>query len=87
MRISNDQDFFTARRKELSVERFLDRLHAQPLITPASRARLEAVEHFGNALGQGLGLEYYNCDSEERGRTEAHRPQGVPFPTALQVLR
>ncbi len=65
---SSSSDFFTKRRAELKRERFLERLHRQPLMTKVRRARFEAVEHIGNALGQGLGIEVYDCAKEQKLR-------------------
>ena len=56
------QEYFRKRREEVVVERFLERLHQQPLMTRARRARFEAVEHEGNALGNGDGFEFYQCE-------------------------
>ena len=71
--------YFEKRRQELRRNRFLSRLHDQPLMTQTRRARFEAVEHHGNALGHGLGIEFYDCLAEERGAPEARRPRPLPI--------
>ena len=85
MGISNTQDYFTKRRKQLRVERYLQRLHQQPLMTQARRARFEAVEHAGNALGHGLGLEFYDCEAARRGLPEANHPKDLPIALVLEA--
>lgn len=76
--------FFETRRKELRRDRYLTRLHRQPLMTQTRRARFEAIEHHGNALGRGQGIEFYDCIAEERGVENAHRPQPMPVAQLLE---
>ena len=85
MGISNRQDYFTKRRTQLRVERYLQRLHQQPIMTQSRRARFEAVEHVGNALGHGLGLEFYDCEAAKRGIPEANRPKDLPISLVLDA--
>ena len=81
----NSQDYFTKRRRQLRKERYLQRLHQQPIMTQTRRARFEAVEHIGNALGHGLGLEFYDCEAAKRGIPEANRAQDLPLAVVLEA--
>ena len=85
MNLTDSQDYFTKRRQELRKQRYLQRLHQHPIMTQTRRARFEAVEHLGNALGQGLGIEFYDCDAEKRGVPDAHRPQPLSIALLLQA--
>ena len=87
MAISNHHptDYFTKRKEQLRRERYLSRLHDQPIMTQTRRAHFEAVEHHGNALGGGLGIEFYDCMAERRGVTNAHRPQALPIARLLEA--
>ncbi|MFT4638558.1 MAG: hypothetical protein ACI8T1_001879 [Verrucomicrobiales bacterium] len=85
MGITNTQDYFTKRRTQLRVERYLSRLHQQPIMTQTRRARFEAVEHKGNALGHGLGLEFYDCEAARRGIPDADRPENLPLAVVLEA--
>lgn len=84
MNHSHQDDYFVTRRQELRIGRFLDRLHRQPLMSQVRRARFEAVEREGNALGFGLGVEFYDCQSEQRGIPMAHLPKGLPIASVMQ---
>ena len=72
-------DFFLKRRQELRKQRYLSRLHDQPLMTQVRRARFEAIEHHGNAIGHGLGVEFYDCEAERRGVPGAHLAKDLPI--------
>lgn len=71
------------RKAELRAQRYLTRMHLQPIMTQTRRARFEAVEHVGNALGRGLGIEFYDCDAERRGVPNANRAQALPIAAIL----
>ena len=75
--------YFEKRRKELRRNRFLDRLHEKPLMTQTRRARFEAVEHHGNAVGSGLGIEFYDCMADARRVPNAHQPRFLAIATLL----
>ena len=84
MNLTNTSDYFTMRRAELQKERYLKRMHRKPIMTQTRRARFEAVEHMGNALGRGLGIEFYDCDAAQRSVHNAERAQALPLALALQ---
>ena len=83
MNLTDSLDYFTVRRAQLRKERYLKRMYRKPIMTQTRRARFEAVEHVGNAIGHGLGIEFYDCLAAQRGVPNADRAQDLPLSLAL----
>ncbi|MEN9023339.1 MAG: hypothetical protein ABF370_22830 [Verrucomicrobiales bacterium] len=52
-------------------------------MTQTRRARFEAVEHVGNAIGHCLGIEFYDCLAAQIGVPNAVRGKDIPLSLVL----
>ncbi|MCH1507115.1 MAG: hypothetical protein L7V86_26295 [Verrucomicrobiales bacterium] len=83
MNLKNSSNYFTSRRAQLRKERYLKSMHRKPIMTQTRSARFEAVEHVGNAIGHGLGIEFYDCLAAQRGVPNAERGKDIPLSLVL----